>query len=141
MKTKITIFLILLLSGCATRKKSLQVDTFKKDVKEVVINDIHVTLLEEEKITRKTIAPIDPNKPMTVDGKEYKNAIIQESVEERKKDSTAVDKSKTDKSETVKEKSRNLDVQTKRFPVWGWLIIGFVACFVAWRVIKKTTLL
>lgn len=125
------LFILLLLTSCATRKVA------KEDVKinkvEIIKNDIQtkeiINVKIVDSISEIRIEPIDTIKPMVIDGKAYVNAKI--SYKKRKVNTTIVsDKTTSDLSEKkIEEKVTVVKKETERKSSlitelwWLWLII------------------
>ena len=126
MKTKIALLLILLsLISCGTKKKvserekvkTLQIEKKEVDLKTANEISTHIVISEDSRII--TIAPADPNKEMTVNGKTFKNAIITSENKKSESQTKIEDKSTTDlkvdesKKEASQSNNRAVDVETE----------------------------
>lgn len=130
----LTIFLLVILASCGTRKRDAYVSTVKKDVVLLTQNDITTNTNIKKTSTTTTYTPIDPTKPMvTPDGRTSTNAKIEEKEVVNENLTTKIDKSKTEKSETTKEKTKDVKVETEKpnpwFSIGLWVAVAVVLCF------------
>lgn len=145
MKKLLYILLLASISGCGTKKKTVEIDISKLEEvfsqkNDIVISDdknISTNTVFEADIKRITYSPIYEDRPMYLDGKEYKNTKIDQTEEKKKTTTETVDKSKVetkDNSETgtskeEKNKSKDKNVETTKPNPYPWIALVVVICF------------
>jgi len=155
MKIKYILILIILFTGCRTKKVALEKQ--EKSVSEIVVNDIKKTETEIKEIAtiqkiefnKFTLTPVDSQKPSKViinqDTIQYQNSILNfdnskeenKILEKSKTDKSETDKSTADKKEASKSKILNKDITS---PSWGLnigIILGIllllILLYIAWK--------
>lgn len=124
------IILFILLASCGTSKKAVKVSTLKKDVVISKQNDITVNTNIHKTATTTTYSPINPNMPMILpDGRTSTNTVIEEKSEVKENLTTQIDKSVSEEAETIKEKNKDIQVETKKPNPWLWGSVAVVICF------------
>ncbi len=128
-KFTISLFLILLF-GCGSKKKSLEITKDKKDL--TVFNRIQKNTIVDfsSELLSYKFTPVDPKLPIIINDSikiqnaviEVKNKIVDSVAKEEVREETKIeDKSKTKNKVEVKDKK-------VRIPWWQWiiLILGFL---------------
>jgi PBP1b-binding outer membrane lipoprotein LpoB len=149
MKNKITLLILAItLVSCSTRKVS---KTEVKEKTEVKAIDTTKTVTNTQKFERSVdtstvnefeIVPIDINKPMVVNGKTYKNAILKRKVTKVNKvveiDTKVAEIEQKGVSNEVKQVIQTEVKQTERksFLNWWWLLLLIPTYFVYRKYLK-----
>src|SRR5690606_36672114 len=88
------LILIFLLVGCGTKKKAInkthEVD--KSQFEATILKDVNVRETTSENDLSVTYEPIDNDKPMIADGKEYNNTKVTTSKKEKTTEKESTDK-------------------------------------------------
>lgn len=129
--------LVILLFSCNSKKRAMDkaIHEEKRNVSLYQQNDITTNAKVTRQANTITYTPINPDKPILVDGKEITNAKIVQKDETEFSETSQTDKSKTDKSEKTQtaDKAKSVDVATKRSPwlmwVMGGVVLIVVICF------------
>lgn len=125
MKKYIVLLLILVMFGCGTKKKVVQVATVKKDVTITQHNDITTNAVEIKTTTKTTYTPKDPTKPMVLpDGTTTTNAVVEKTQETQETTTAAQDKTITETKDETKTKDRAMDLDVKKSNPYLWLYIA-----------------
>lgn len=126
----LTIILLVILASCGTRKRDAYVSTVKKDVVLTTRNDITTNTDIKKTSTTTTYTPIDPTRPMILpDGRTSTNTRIEEKSTHEDNNVVNIDKSKAEKSETIKEKEKDVKVEAKKPNPWLWGSVAVIICF------------
>jgi hypothetical protein len=151
---KIIVLLLIVLSSCASRRVNIEKVDIKKD--SIAETKVAVTTIEKQEKKDSTniitstdyneiiITPIDSSKPITVDGKSYKNVVL---TIKKSKTNTLYSNKKTesnnkrvDSAKTVKVmESENALVRKKHivkeanYWIWIWLLILILIIYLLWR--------
>jgi|SRR5690606_23026115 len=148
MKYLIIIFAILfsfMQTSCGTKKKAVskthEID--KSQFEATIQKDVNVREITSENDLSVTYEPIDNDKPMIADGKEYNNTKVTTSKKEKTTEKESTDKSSsvTSGSQESEKSTKDLDLDVDRsFNVfdWLWLFIAIGIVIFAIRLyIKK----
>jgi len=155
MKVKYILILIILFTGCRSKKVALEKQ--EKSVSEIVVKDIKKTQTEIKEIAtiqkiefnKFTLTPVDSQKPSKViingDTIQHENSVLNfdnskeenKILEKSKTDKSETDKSTADKKEASKSKILNKDITS---PSWGLnigIILGIllllILLYIAWK--------
>lgn len=134
---------MLSLFSCGTKKKLVQVETLRTGVYISDQKNVSKNAIVIKEVNRTVITPIDPTKPMVHNGKETKNAKIEESTEKTKVDTSEKDTSKKEASKDTAYKKRDASKETTKPNPWPWVGIVVTVCFALyfarrWVNAKKT---
>jgi len=148
MKIKYILILIILFTGCRSKKVALEKQ--EKSVSEIVVNDIKKTETEIKEIAtiqkiefnKFTLTPVDNQKPSKViingDTIQHENSVLNfdnskeenKILEKSKTDKSARDKSTADKNQSSKSKILNKDITSASWGLNFALIIGVLAALI-----------
>jgi len=148
MKIKYILILIILFTGCRTKKVALEKQ--EQSVSEIVVNDIKKTETEIKEIAtiqkiefnKFTLTPVDSQKPSKViinqDTIQYQNSILNfdnskeenKILEKSKTDKSARDKSTADKNQSSKSKILNKDITSASWGLNLALILGVLSALI-----------
>lgn len=140
-KILLTLFLLILLIACSSRKVKKSIETEKKIETETVKTDEVKTdntkINIVENCDETIIEPIDTIAPMIVNGKTYKNARLRH---RNKKVNTIVTKDikevKTILKQAKKSKSKEIikkDIKKTSFSFWWWLLLLIIPIYYLYR--------
>jgi hypothetical protein len=144
---KYYILVLIVLMGCGSRKKQLKGSVEKRDVVELVNNDISSNVRIERRADVVIYTPIDPDRPMVLpDGTKTKNVRIEKRTEAETKSEEKADRTTKEKKETSITKDKDLAVESKRgdfwrtftLPVGIGLGLAIVAAVILYYLYRKT---
>jgi hypothetical protein len=152
MKNILLITLIILATSCASRKVLVDKTIIKQDsivktnIKTIEKDTTNVEIKKDIVIDEITIKPIDSTKEIIVEGKHYKNVILNI---KKTKDNSLIKQSKTTSKIEDKHQSTNIhntkqtfkkNIEKKiNYSIYIWLIVLVFVLYLIWT--KKTSLL
>ena len=145
MKKNIIIIILVFISSCGTRKRSVGIQRVNIErLEEAIIkleNNISSNVKTTKVSNRIILEPIDPDKDSYYNNDKFKNTKI--TIDSSKTDSlsTTIDKtkseSKTSSSTKVDSKQKDIDLKTKKPNPWLWLALVIVVCLIIFLAYKK----
>lgn len=112
----------ILLVGCGTRKKQVQISVDKKEITRIEKKDISANIRTEKYADRTIYTPVDESREMVLpDGRRGVNVIITDEKINKIEDIEVVDKGEIKEDIKEKTKDKTSNVETKKPNPWLWI--------------------
>lgn len=130
------ILILFFVTACGSRKKEVEKKVEIKTYDEVLKDNSTINYKKDFNLTGVTYEPIDSDKPMTIDGKEFDNVKITQ-IEDKSKESAVIKNDLEKKIESKEiEKTKDTKIETSNKAIWLYGFLAIICIFFIYRYLK-----